>query len=64
MWEDIKFDFRHHRDIERLAVIGERTWQKGMAIVCRPFTSAVIHYYDPEHAEEARNWLVEELVEV
>ena len=31
LWEDIKFDAKHFNDIERLAIIGENKWQKGMA---------------------------------
>ena len=31
LWEDIKFDARHFRDIERLAMVGETKWQAGMA---------------------------------
>jgi hypothetical protein len=31
LWEDIKFDAKHFADIERLAMVGEKRWQKGMA---------------------------------
>ena len=57
MWEDIKFDARHFRDIERLALVGERKWEAGMASFCKPFTSATIRYFDREQADEARQWL-------
>ena len=30
-WEEIKFDARHFGDIERIAVVGEKPWQHGMA---------------------------------
>src|SRR4051812_13186671 len=46
LWEDIKFESRHFRDIERLAFIGERKWEAGMAVFCKPFTSAAIRYFD------------------
>jgi hypothetical protein len=39
LWEDIKFDVRHFNDIERLALIGDKQWQKGMAVFCKPFKS-------------------------
>jgi hypothetical protein len=57
LWEDIKFDARHFRDIERLAFIGERKWEAGMAAFCKPFTSAAIRYFDREQADEARQWV-------
>ena len=57
MWEDIKFDARHFRDIERLALVGEQKWEAGMASFCKPFTSATIRYFDREQANEARQWI-------
>ena len=57
MREDIKFDARHFRDIERLALVGERKWEAGMASFCKPFTSATIRYFDREQANEARQWI-------
>ena len=59
MWEDIKFDINHFGDIERLAMVGEKKWQHGMAVFCKPFTKATIQYFDHAVAAEARNWLDE-----
>jgi len=59
LWDDIKFDFKHFADIERLAMIGETKWQQGMAIFCKPFSKAKIRYFDHDHAAEARSWLDE-----
>ena len=30
LWEDLKFDLKHFAAIERLAMVGDRKWQKGM----------------------------------
>jgi hypothetical protein len=57
MWQDIKFDFRHWKDIERLAIVGESKWEHGMAVFCKPFTSAKIQYFDPTKLEDAKTWL-------
>ena len=57
LWEDIKFDIKHFADIERLAMVGDKKWQQGMATFCKPFTKATIRYFD--HAAEARKWLDE-----
>ena len=59
MWEDMKFDFKHWKDIERLAIVGETKWEKGMATFCKPFTTAKIQYFDQSKLEEAKNWLAE-----
>ncbi len=57
MWEDFKFDLKHWKDIERLAVVGDKKWEKGMASFCKPFTKAKIRYFDVVQLEEARAWL-------
>jgi len=62
LWEDIKFDVKHFRDIERLAMVGEKKWQEGMSKFCKPFTSADIRYFDLDEMESARRWVMEGLV--
>jgi hypothetical protein len=59
LWEDIKFDIKHFRDIERLALIGESKWEKGMAAFCKPFTTAKVRYFDTKDAAAARAWIAE-----
>lgn len=61
LWEDVKFDLKHFRGIERLAFIGETSWQKGMATFCKPFTTAQIRFFPREQAEEAMAWLRQEV---
>jgi len=56
-WEDLKFGIEHLADIERLAMIGETRWQKGMALFCKPFIRAELRYFDHGAAAEARGWL-------
>ena len=57
LWQDIKFDARHFNQIERLALVGETTWEKWMATFCAPFTSATIRYFSPNQLTEARAWV-------
>ena len=57
LWEDIKFDVKHFRDIERLALVGEKQWEKGMAAFCKPFTTAEVRYFDRAQANDAREWI-------
>jgi hypothetical protein len=57
LWEDIKFDVKHFSDIERLAFVGDRTWEKGMSVFCRPFTTAKIKFFEPEQRQQAIEWL-------
>ncbi len=59
LWEDLKFDARHAGDIERLALVGDKKWEKWMARFCRPFTRAEIRYFDRQQADEAHQWVVQ-----
>ena len=58
-WEDFKFDLKHFSDIDRLAMIGNRRWQHGMAIFFAPFTEATTRYFDQAEGVAARRWLAE-----
>ena len=62
LWEDVKFDLKHFRHIERLALVGDRTWEKWMATFCRPFTSADVRYFDQSEAAQAKQWIEEDLI--
>ncbi len=57
LWEDIKFDAKHFSDIERIAIVGETEWEHGMAVFCKPFTTANISYFDRAAINEAHVWL-------
>jgi hypothetical protein len=59
MWDDIKFATTHCTKIERIALVGEKTWEKWMAKVCKPFTMAKIRYFDVTEADAAQAWLEE-----
>lgn len=58
-WEDFKFDVKHFSDIERLAMVGDKKWQHGMAAFFRPFTKAKTRYFDQAEASAAQKWLAE-----
>jgi hypothetical protein len=57
LWEDIKFDLKHFAHIEKLALVGETKWEHGMAVFCKPFTTAKIRYFDHTRADEAKAWI-------
>jgi len=57
LWEDLKFDVKHFNDIERLAIVGEKTWEKWMTMFCKPFTTASIQYFPADQSAEARRWV-------
>ena len=61
LWEDIKFNIRHFSGIESLALVGDKKWEKGMSIFCKPFTKARIKYFDLTEIYKAYEWIREGL---
>ena len=61
VWEDLKFGCKHFNHIERIAIVGDRKWEKAMAIVCKPFTRAKVRYFEMTDLESASSWIVEDL---
>lgn len=59
VWEDVKFGWKHFRDIERIAAIGDKSWEQGMIAFCKPFTKAKICYFDRAKETAAREWICE-----
>jgi hypothetical protein len=59
LWDDIKFSTTHCTKIDRIALVGEKSWEKWMAAVCKPFTMAKIRYFDASELAAAQAWLAE-----
>ena len=59
LWQDTKFAARHFNDIDRIAIVGNKNWEKGMAVFCKPFTRAMIRYFNSAEIESAKNWVLQ-----
>lgn len=59
LWDDIKFSTTHCTKIEKIALVGEKAWEAGMAKVCKPFTLAKIKYFASGDLDAAWAWLEE-----
>lgn len=62
VWDDIKFDMKHFSDIERLAMVGDQSWEKVMSRLAQLFTTAKIRYFDAAAINAARDWVEGRLV--
>ena len=54
--EDTKIDMAHHDDVRRVAMVGDRAWQKCMTAISAPFASAELRYFRQDELESARDW--------
>ena len=59
LWDDIKLSTTHCAKIKRIALVGDKIWEKWMATVCKPFTLAKVRYFDVAEIEAAKAWLAE-----
>ena len=62
LWDEIKFDVRHARQIERCAVVGDREWEAWMTKFSRPiFSNAEIRFFELVDRDKAWEWIEEGL---
>ena len=59
LWDDVKFSTTHCTKIKRIALVGDKSWEKWMATFCKPFTLAKVRYFDATELEAAKVWLGE-----
>ena len=57
LWEDIKWDAKHFNHVERIAIVGEKQWEKWMTGFCKPFTTAKVKYFELGQIAQARTWI-------
>lgn len=60
-WEDVKFDLRHAKDFERIALVGDKAWQEWMTSFMQPFNNAQIEFFEVGHRELAWEWITSNL---
>lgn len=56
VWDDMIFWMKHIRDIERLAIVGQKEWEKWIELFGRPFIRTDVRYYSKSHLQEAWTW--------
>ncbi|OHB68673.1 MAG: hypothetical protein A2V70_07030 [Planctomycetes bacterium RBG_13_63_9] len=60
LWDELKFDTKHCRDIERCAVVGNRKWEQWATNLSKPlFYKATIKYFDVSELDQAWQWIEE-----
>lgn len=56
-WKDMKFDIKHTKDLERIAMVGDERWEKWLASVMKPFTPAMVRFFTVDQKAEAKEWI-------
>ena len=59
-----RMNFIHSEDIEKIAIVGNKKWEKWMYSIMKPFTKASIMYFDLPDREKAREWIMNQEEEI
>ncbi|HEY5974498.1 MAG TPA: STAS/SEC14 domain-containing protein [Geobacteraceae bacterium] len=58
VWNDMTFFVKHGNRIEKIAIVGDTTWEARMLMfVGAGFRKAPVKYFTPEQRDEAYAWL-------
>jgi hypothetical protein len=56
-WDDIKFHSTGSPGVERIAYVGDKTWEQVAVTLSRVVTRAAVRYFDASALEAARQWV-------
>jgi len=55
--DDFVFWIKHIRDIDRLAIVGQKEWEKWLEFLEKPFIHAEVKYYTNADIKYAWDWV-------
>ncbi len=58
-WDDFKFGEQHDNDFIRIAIVGEKHWQKWMTAIGNAFSKTKLHFFTRDELQKAWDWLRE-----
>jgi hypothetical protein len=58
-WDDLSFGLKRDLGFERIAIVGDRKWEKLVASFAKPFIQAEVKYFDESEVGAAWKWLRE-----
>ena len=56
---DMKFGHDYHKKIEKMAIVGDKRWEKWMTKIAEPFYAEDAQYFEAADSEAAWKWLRE-----
>lgn len=57
VWEDLKFAYRHAKDFDRFAVLGDKKWEEWWVRVANKMVSTECRYFDASQKDQALDWV-------
>ncbi|RKZ70659.1 MAG: STAS/SEC14 domain-containing protein [Gammaproteobacteria bacterium] len=59
-WDDLRLGLKHGKEFSKLAIVGNKPWEKHMSKIADWFVTGEVEYF--EKYQEAVNWLEKEQV--
>ncbi len=56
-WDDLVFWIKHIKDIEQLAIVGQKEWEKWIELLEKPLIRTEVKYYNALCLQDAWSWL-------
>ncbi|AZG73560.1 STAS/SEC14 domain-containing protein [Shewanella livingstonensis] len=57
---DVNFGLKYLGDCDRIAIVGDKSWEHWMAVIAKPFLlSSEVRYFNRENLQDAWDWLRE-----
>ena len=57
LWQELRYDAEHLGDVEKAAVVSDKSWYTGLAKMLEPFTSIKVEHFDLGERAAAEAWL-------
>lgn len=57
MWRDLKFSFKNLENFEKVAMVGDKNWEKQLTQLMKPFTGAEVRFFENVQKNEAKDWI-------
>ncbi len=61
--DDYEFGKKYADNFRRIAIVGDKRWERWLAVLSRPFTRAEVRYFERDDLQQAWDWLREPFVE-
>lgn len=56
--KDLKFDLSHAKQLEKVAMVGDKKWEEWLTKLMKPFTTAEVKFFESSKIEEAQIWII------
>ena len=56
-WDDLKLGLKHRKDLDRIAMVGDKKWQQWMTKIADLFTAGDVRYFDHNQINSAKSWI-------